>query len=331
MLGLKRNLLLGLIVAIPGLAVSVFNPELFTRATAYLGLHPNNQNAQDGNTKGLEQPEESYLPQKLRPQHLKKNSAEKSASVAVQLKPEPGAVESLTLAFRQGLKPLLDNLLRVSRVEVSGNYHLSNEEVLRALQIAGRPWIFQNLNQGFLDNLAKNPWLATASASWEVYPLLLRLQVREEEPWLVAQVSGKSWLIARSGKILQPLEALKDGEMILQTTELPRLEDELKGSSDKVLSPENARFQYAVDLLKLLDAAGGVPFAVERFTLLENGGLAITPAERKSAARVLFDAQNFSEAQQKMSQLKVVMADISKRGEGSKQIDLRFKNQVVVQ
>lgn len=330
MLGLKRNLLLGLIVAVPGLAVSLFKPELFTRATGYLGLQ-----ATIPTTQGLEPPEESYLPQKLKPQHLKKNAVlqgvKEGEKAAVATGPEPGATDKLLLALRQGFKPLLDNLIRVSRVHVTGNYHLSNEDVLRALQIEGRPWIFQNLNQGFLDNLSKNPWLASASASWEAYPLALHLQVREEEPWLVAQVSGKSWLIARSGKILQPLEALKDGDMILQTTELPRLEDELKGSSDKILSPENARFQYAVDLLKLLDAAGGVPFAVERFTLLENGGVAITPLERKSAARVLFDAQNFSEAAQKISQLKVVMADISKRGEGSKQIDLRFKNQVVVQ
>ncbi len=242
--------------------------------------------------------------------------------------------KGLAIRAKEAVEQTVTNLARIGSVEVRGNYRLQRAHVLELAGLAGeRPlWAWELTPREIQQRLLQNSWIESVQVQSTILPYSLKLQIVEAEPWMIAEYEKHSWLVSRSGALLQPLSSLQGADLILETTELPRLDGlDAQGEVDSYLASANARFIYAVKLIKLLLSAGELPFAVERYTLLPNGGMLLQPAAESGFPKVAVALNSFSEAERVHTNLKLVLADLQKRGERASRIDLRFKHQAVVE
>lgn len=240
-----------------------------------------------------------------------------------------GYVKAAQAAYLRRVETLKDNLLRLSRVELKGTYRVDKQEMLSYLGLSPTASLFSTVLPNLGARLAQHPWVEKFKIDYRLYPLALEISIEEREPWLIAEYEKHSWLVSTEGHLIQPLDSLKNKELIFETTELPRLDglDPLVGK-DSFLNSANARFNYARQQLRFLQASS-LPFSVERYTLLPNGEMRLSPAERNNLEVILL-CQDYEEAKLLSARLKSVLADLDSRGEKARRIDLRFKNQVVV-
>jgi cell division septal protein FtsQ len=175
------------------------------------------------------------------------------------------------------------------------------------------------------------PWINEAKITSAVFPGRVSIHVREEEPWIVAEYRGHSWLVSQRGTLLQTLDSLNNSELIMEISELPRLGGlQAESSSRSFLRSENVRFDYALQLLEMFEMAGGFPFQVERITLEADGALRITAMDIKTTPEIFVQASTLAEARHSLQKLKAVLADLAQRSEHASRIDLRFLNQAIV-
>ncbi|MFN8389283.1 MAG: FtsQ-type POTRA domain-containing protein [Bdellovibrionota bacterium] len=256
-------------------------------------------------------------------------SVASSGSAAPQ--PSGGFVE-LYNAQREFVGSVTRNLLQFSKIEVRGNYRLHADQIIRAAGLDSTPWLWDVTEDRVRNKLLHSPWVESADLRVRPFPAALELRVTEAEPWMIAEYEKHSWLVSRKGILLQTLDTLRDPELILETTELPRLDGlDPQPMVESYLSSANARFGYATKLIRLLQSAGELPFAVERFTLLQNGSIKLVPQQRTETQEVLLAAQSFDDASSSLDRLRRVLEDLRKRGEHVRRIDLRFKNQAIIE
>ncbi len=181
--------------------------------------------------------------------------------------------------------------------------------------------------------LNKQPWVDECELDLQLFPLQLSVNIRESQPWLVAELNNHSWLVARSGKLLAAVETITDENLVFDVASLPRLVGvNIAGAENaETVSVTSNSLPYALGLLVLYEGAGGFPFQVERFTLLQDGSLQVEPVDSKSYPRALLArAQNMAEAQMVLNNLRGVLADLNERGERAHLVDLRYGGQAVV-
>ncbi len=224
-----------------------------------------------------------------------------------------------------------DSLFHFSRVDFEGLYRLTRAEVFKLSGLDENPPVWAVMPKEFKKRLLRNPWIEAANVTVLPYPATVTVTIREAEPWFIAEYERHSWIVSREGKLVQALDTLDNSDIILETAELPRL-DGLASSteSDSALSSSNARFVHAIRLMKFFRAAGELPFPVMRYTLLPGGGLKVQSALPEMPEIFLF-AENLSDAIQRLQRLSSVLADLERRGEKPKRIDLRFQNQAIVE
>lgn len=256
-------------------------------------------------------------------------------AVSREVQSEPGKLRliasELSNAFQNGVSELSQNILRRGAIELSGNYYLSDDAIRDQLQFEQPEWFWQSSPTEVEQRLIDLPWIRKASAHWQIYPLKLRVEVVEHEPWMVAEMASDSWLISHDGHLIVPLSQLHNPALILKASELARLDGlESQQQPQEVSSRADARFRYAIDILKLLELGGGMPFVVERYHLRQDRGLEVFPLEWQRYPRVIFGPEDFDDAQHKLSQLRVVLNDLEQRGESAELLDLRFNDQVVL-
>jgi hypothetical protein len=222
----------------------------------------------------------------------------------------------------------IGSMTRVNRIEVSGNSRLSGDAVRKLSGVTeGEGW-WSVSREEVVRSLKNSAWIEDASVSWGGLPVMLRVRVREAEPWLVADLSGRSWLISSFGEPLQPLDSIKDEGLIMLVSELPRL-DGIAGTGDGQSGSVGARFRLATRMLRVLEAAGGVPFPVEGYTLLPEGGLVARPLTGSGSPEVVMEISGLPQVEETLKSLRIVLADIRKRGEHPKRIDMRFAGRAV--
>ena len=227
---------------------------------------------------------------------------------------------------------LVSNLFCLNSVSVRGNYRLSADEIVKSSGLIMGEWFWNNSPVTIEQRLSRSAWIDRAEASWQFYPLRLLVAVHETEPWLVAELNGQSWLVSRRGTLIQPLEGIDDPELIVEASELKRLNGLEPGAAGpSYLSSATTRFDYAVKALSLIEMAGDVPFSVSSFTLLDDGSIAASPVEQDRFPEVLLRASTLAETREALGRLGKVLSDLNSRGERSKRIELRFANQAVVE
>jgi hypothetical protein len=232
-----------------------------------------------------------------------------------------------------GEEIVIDHLLRVQVGAIKGCYYTSEEKLLSLIipRQGVQPYFWDLLKQRPLSLLKNHPWVRDAEITWKVFPTRLSISIEEFEPWLVADYHNQSWLVSSEGTLIEPLEAIRDTELILQASKLPRLYGlAVADSSFSSMKSPNARLNYALRYLQLLKAAGELPFAVERYTVLPQGGMRVSPLEFDRYPEVSLEFDSYEQARDTVQKLRIVLGDLGQRGELAKEIDLRFNRQAVV-
>jgi hypothetical protein len=233
--------------------------------------------------------------------------------------------------FIANLDRLGGNLLRFDNVFVLNSYRVSKQQIDSAVAQPGS-WIWSQSLGDIKQRIEEIPWIERTNVDLSVYPLRLTVALTEAEPWLVAEYQGISWLVSSKGALIQPLRTITDSTLIIDASELPRLDGlDAQEGVESFLSSDNARFAYAVKLIKFYEMAGGFPFKVERITLLKNGALRLTAEDSAAYPSVVINANNLEDARHSLERLDLVMNDLKRRGEKTNRIDLCFSNRAVVQ
>jgi cell division protein FtsQ len=95
---------------------------------------------------------------------------------------------------------------RIRSIALSGNHHVSREEVLAIAGVTGvSSLLFLDVEQTRA-RLKTNPWIADANVL-KLYPGELQVRIKEREPFALWQKDGQVSVIADDGTVLEPYVA----------------------------------------------------------------------------------------------------------------------------
>ena len=96
--------------------------------------------------------------------------------------------------------------VHIGSVALSGNHHLTREEVLAIAGITGRTsLLFLDVGQA-RERLKENPWIADATLL-KLYPRELQISIKERAAFALWQKNGAVRVIADDGTVLEPYVA----------------------------------------------------------------------------------------------------------------------------
>ena len=95
---------------------------------------------------------------------------------------------------------------RIVSLAVSGNRHLSREEVLANAGVTGRTALLFLDVEGTRERLKTNPWIADATVL-KLYPGELQIGIKEREPFALWQKDKRLAVIADDGTVLEQYAA----------------------------------------------------------------------------------------------------------------------------
>jgi cell division protein FtsQ len=105
----------------------------------------------------------------------------------------------------KGVRDLAANAvgLRIAAVALTGNKHLTREEVMAAAGVNGRAsLLFLDVGDARI-KLKTNPWIAEATVQ-KLYPDRLSIAITEREAYALWQKDGRVGVIADDGTVLEP-------------------------------------------------------------------------------------------------------------------------------
>jgi hypothetical protein len=154
------------------------------------------------------------------------------------------------------------------------------------------------------------------------------LRVIERSPSLITELKGESWLVARGGALLMPIELSNDN--------LELLRDQfgtiaiLAGLERANYSPDllQHRLKYAEQALRLIRAESSQP--IERAEMLENGELEVTLRGLALRARFEYSPDAPERIKDEARRLKALLEHYKGREDSLKEVDLAFNNLAVV-
>ena len=226
---------------------------------------------------------------------------------------------------------LFQTAFRVERAEISGNYRLSSASTRRLLGLDKPRWVWELPVLDLSALFENNPWADGGRASLKLWPARLKVDVKEAEPWLVVQQGESSWLFSRTERLLQPLSAIDEPELIMELADLPRLDGIQFSPADvgQDKTESSLRFRSAVRMVRALELAGGIPFPVSRYALLPEGGLRVE-SNRPQDPELRLAPTSYPEAVVQLRHLREVLADLQRRNERVRTIDLRFDSRAIL-
>lgn len=241
------------------------------------------------------------------------------SSVLLAIEDAARDVGSWFVEFGEWGSETLESNLRVNEVEVSGNYYTPRKQLMADAELEERPWFWQTSAAKIRARLERNPWVERAEVDRSVLtPDRLKVKVEEARPWLVGRYQGQSWLISRSGRLLLDLSAITQPELVVEASELPRLE------------VVNEQLQVAIKSVVDLDGVGGVPFDVASYEAPGLGILVAYPVEVARHPVVRFQIASKDDARDQLARLRQTLSDLRQRDSRALEIDLRFAGQAVV-
>ncbi len=92
---------------------------------------------------------------------------------------------------------------RISSIALSGERHISREEVLAAVGVTGTTSLLFLDVEDARDRLKRNPWIADATVL-KLYPDRLQIGIKEREAFALWQQGGQVSVIAEDGTVLEP-------------------------------------------------------------------------------------------------------------------------------
>ena len=228
------------------------------------------------------------------------------------------------------------NLFSIQKIDLQGNFYRSKEELLATLPRechSERPWLWEIDFGSLKDKLEQNPWVESARLNWHILPIRLSIQVKEADPWLVVEDGSNTWLVSRRGDLLSPLSSLSTQDLVLQVSELARLDGVTlpqAAVTDSGSQQKADELATALRLLTLFERSFAELFRVERYRYRRAGELEIFPFDIHRYPKILFSAEDYRDARERIAQLKIVLDDLENRKEQARIVDLRFSAQAVV-
>jgi cell division protein FtsQ len=205
----------------------------------------------------------------------------------------------------------------VTHVEVRGNRYLDADRVVAVARVAHGDDLLSLRPSRLRDRLLRHPRIARARVS-RAWLRGVRIEVEERVPALIVD-HGTPWEMDAHGVLMPPLSAGALADVPLLTG--PDLERLPAGTT--VTSPEVLRALAWLEALvePRLRLAGGV----SEIDVSASGLTALVLAQ---GTRVL--APPAPPGVERLSALRVVLADLEHRGIAAGEVDLRFADQVVV-
>lgn len=212
------------------------------------------------------------------------------------------------------------NLTHVEIEKVSGNYFLGDDEILSFLSRAKLDSAWDADPGSWSRFLRSHPWIKDASVSFSIYPLRAQIEITEIEPWLVWRSQEKSWLLSRKMEIVESLDEVRDPEVVVELSALPRV---------SVIGEDKTLLRRGLEMIRDLELAGRLPFDVFQYLVLP-GEIAVEPLHPDTASLIRLSVHDLDEARTKLEQLRTVIQDLHSRSEIAREIDLRVRGQVIV-
>lgn len=222
-------------------------------------------------------------------------------------------------------------------VTVKGNHYVPTDEITRVLGISGSVPISQAFSmlaeRTVRAKLLTNPWIEDVSLEWRLLPTSLTVRVFEAKPFLVLTVGDldrdESWVISENGRPIAPLTSVLQPDLVMDVSSLARLQFNL---SDGAIPASKSESVYRDSLRQVANfyAARDLPFEVEAFSVLADGGLKLYPLEVGKFPTVNIYTKNFAEMEKNLQRLGAILSDLENKGEKAVSIDLRYSNQAVV-
>ena len=243
--------------------------------------------------------------------------------------------EEALARLKKSSKELYNNLTTYKHIHFEGAERYSEPELKRLIAFQDEESFFHQPPNVFQEKLKKLAWIEKAEVRAKFFPLQLNVQLLEADPWLVSEQGGESWLVSREGKLLQSLKALASPRVVVETMSLPRLQ----GADDSL------KLKAAVQQIKTLEEAGGAPWPIEKYSLLDHGELELTFSDmsmeadlelkqseesKRPVQRAVIRVEDVPSARDCLLRLNKVAQDLEKRGEVAEKIDLTFRHQAVV-
>ncbi len=218
----------------------------------------------------------------------------------------------LPMAIVAGLIYLLaqaaPSAFRVKEVELSGNEHLTDAEVMQIGGLKGKENLLALSNRKVYEHLKESPWIMAAAVRKE-YPSKLLIRITETEPFALLDMKGKTFVVDDRGRML---EQLKENSVPF----LPViLSDPYK---------EKEAFLEGVDLAKAMKTMG----MLHRSQRIEI--IAHKPQEIAANFDGVFVKIGAGEHEDKLARLLEIEEEIRKRNIPVSHIDLRFAKKVIV-
>ncbi len=96
------------------------------------------------------------------------------------------------------------DVMRIERVEVIGNRHLSDKEVVALLGLGPRVSMLRTGSRELAERVLSSPWVREVVVRKEP-PRLLIVKIKEAEPLALLKRKGRLYIVSREGEVLEEL------------------------------------------------------------------------------------------------------------------------------
>ncbi len=220
----------------------------------------------------------------------------------------------------------VEKLTPLETIDVEGNSYLSDRKIIEVSGLESGMSMLAVDSSRVLKKLRSHAWISSVELSKYYFSKKILLSVQEEVPWIVLDYgpSEPSWLVARSGVLLQPTAEIRDNNLQYLLSSLPRL---LNQGPQRM---NEQQFSWVLRVLGIIDNLGGFPFAISSISFIK-GGLELQPENRKLArtGRVLISVENEESILDALKRYSQVRDRLQAEGKVVSVLDLRFSDRVV--
>jgi cell division protein FtsQ len=96
------------------------------------------------------------------------------------------------------------DIMRINRIEVTGNKHLSDKEIISLMKLGQGESMLRISSRELSERVLKSPWIRDVVIRKEL-PHTLILKVKEAEPLALLKRKGHLYIVSRRGEILEEL------------------------------------------------------------------------------------------------------------------------------